>query len=183
MVTPESAMEPGGEGLHQPVSSVVWGSIQVDDLSLFLALCSTVEPSDSSIVKLFDETGKLLCSVIQGDGEVGELLLVLFISRWTLCKAIVFIVHPLFKYFQLHFEALDLLPMDIVSDSDGVSKSSNDRAELVRGWIGGGCEDVLHRGGREGETPRVSGGESNPCNVFSDLANPKGIMFPKAKVA
>ena len=73
--------------------------------------------------------------------------------------------------------------MDIVSNPDGVSKSINNRLELVQGQIRGGCEDVLHRIGREGKAPGVGGGESNPHNVFSDLADSKGIMAPKAKVA
>ena len=73
--------------------------------------------------------------------------------------------------------------MDIVSNPDGVSESINNGLELVWGWIRGGCEDVLHRGGREGKAPGVSGGESNSHNIFSDFANSKGVMAPKAKVA
>ena len=73
--------------------------------------------------------------------------------------------------------------MDIVSNPDGVSKFVNNGLELVQGWIRGGCEDILHRGGREGKAPGVSDGKSNPRNVFGDLANSKGIVAPQAEVA
>ena len=73
--------------------------------------------------------------------------------------------------------------MDIVSNSNGVSKSRNDGLELVWRQVGGGCEDVLHRGGREREAPGVNGGESNLSNVFGDFADLKGVVVPKAKVA
>ena len=46
-----------------------------------------------------------------------------------------------------------------------------------------GSEDVLHRGGREGESPGVSGGKSNVHNVFGDFANPKGIVLAEAKMS
>ena len=182
-VAPEAMMDPGGEGLQWLVSGIVGRGIQLNDSCLILTLCPRMEPSNSPIIELLDKAGELLHSIIKGDGEVGETLLVLLIPRWALCEAIVIFVHPLFKYLQLCFESLDFLPMDIISNPDGVSKSGNDGSELIRGWIRGGCEDILHRGGREGEAPRVSGCESNPSNVFGDFTDLKGIMVPKAKVA
>ena len=71
--------------------------------------------------------------------------------------------------------------MDIISNLNGVSKSSNDGPELVWGQIGGGCEDVLHRGGRESKAPGVDGGESNFCNALSDFANLKESCSPRLR--
>ena len=142
-----------------------------------------MESSDSSIVELLDEAGELFSPVIKGDGEVREALSVLLISRWAFCKPIIFIVHPLLKYCNVCLKPLDFLLMDIVSDLDGSSKSGNNGLELVWGQIRCGSEDVLHRGGREGELPGVGGGESNVCNFFSDFTDSKGIMLAEAKMS
>ena len=136
-----------------------------------------------SIIKLLDEAGELLGAIIEGDGKVGEALPVLLISRGTLCKSIVFFIHPLLKYHNACFEALDLLLMDIISNSDGSSKAVDNGPELVQGQVRCGSEDVLHRGGREGEAPGVSGGKSNVHNFFGDIADLKGIMVAKAKMS
>ena len=73
--------------------------------------------------------------------------------------------------------------MDIVSNPDGGSKSCDNGLELVWGQVRCGSEDILHRGGREGEFLGVGGGKSNMHNVFGDLANLKGIMLTKAKMS
>ena len=82
-----------------------------------------MEPSNPSIVELLDEAGKPLCAVIKRDGEVGGMLSILLISWWAFCKPIIFVIHPLLKYCKLGFKPLDLLPMDIISNLNGVSKS------------------------------------------------------------
>ena len=142
-----------------------------------------MEPCDSSIIKLLDEAGELLCTIVEGDGEVGEMLLVLFIPRGTLCKSIIFFVHPLLKYWNTGFKSLDFLPMDIISNPDGGSKAIDNGLELVWGWIRCGSEDILHRGGREGEPPGVGGGENNACNLFSDFTDLNRIVLTKAKMS
>ena len=142
-----------------------------------------MEPSNPSIVELFDEIGKLLHSIIEGDHEVWETLLVLLIPWWALRKTITVVVHPLLKYCNVSLESFNSLPMDIISNPDSGSKSSDNGPELVWGWIRCGSKDVLHRGGGEGESPGVSGGESNSSNFFSDFTNPKGIVLAEAKTS
>ena len=92
-----------------------------------------MEPSDPSIIKLLDEAGKLLCSIVERDSEVGKALPVFFVSRWALCEPIVFVVHPLLKYHNVSLKSLDFLPIDIVSNLDGGSKSCNNGLELDLG--------------------------------------------------
>ena len=183
LIAPEAMTEPGGEQLHWLVRGIVGGGIQFDDLHLLLSLSPAVEPCHPSIVELFDETGELLCSIIEGDGEIWEALLILLVPRWAFAKPIVVVVHPLLKCCKIGLEPLDLLPMDIISDLDSGCKSSNNGPELVRGWIRCGSEDILHRGGREGEPPGVSGGESNSHTLFGDFAHSKGIIHAKAKMS
>ena len=142
-----------------------------------------MEPCNPSIVKLLDETGESLCSVVERDSKVWEALPVLLVPRWALAEAIVIVVHPLLKYRNVSLKPLNFLPMDIISDPDGGSKSSNNGPELVQGQIRCGSKDVLHRGGREGESPGVSGGKSNSHTFFSDLAHLKGIVQAKAKMS
>ena len=142
-----------------------------------------MESCDPSIIELFDETSELLCSVVKGDCKVWEALLVLLIPWWAFCEAIVVIIHPLLKYCNVSFKSFDLLPMDIVSDPDGSGESGNNGPELVWGQIRCGSKDILHRGGRERESPGVGGGKSNSSNVFSDFANPKGIVLAEAKIS
>ena len=142
-----------------------------------------MEPSDPSIVELLNEAGEPLHSVIKRDCEIGEVLPVFLIPWWALTEAIIFIIHPLLKYHNVSLESFDLLPMDIVSDPDGGSKPSNNGPELVQGWIRCGNEDILHRGGREGESPGVSGGKSNSCTLLGDRAHLKGIILAEAKMS
>ena len=68
-----------------------------------------MEPSNPSIVELLDEAGKLLCPIIEGDCEIWEMLPVLLIPRWALCKGSIFIIHPLLKYCNVSLESLNLL--------------------------------------------------------------------------
>ena len=142
-----------------------------------------MESCDSPIVELLGEAGKPLCAVIKGDGEVGEMLPVFLIPRRALGKSIVIFIHPLLKYCNTGLKALDFLPMDIISNPDGVGKAVDNGPELVWGWIRCGSEDVLHRGGREGEPPGVSGGKSNSCNFFGDVVDLKGIVVTEAKMS
>ena len=107
---------------------------------------------------------------------------VLLVPRWALAEAIVIIIHPLLKYHNVGLKPLNFLSMDIISDPDGGSESSNNGPELVQGRVRCGSEDVLHRGGREGESSGVSGGESNSCTFFSDFAHLKGIVWARAKM-
>ena len=183
LVTPKAMTEPGGERLPWLVRGIVGGSIQFNDSCLLLSLGLAVESCHPSIVELFDETGESLCSVVEGDGEIWEALLILLIPRWTFAKSIIVFIHPLLKCCKIGIEPLDLLPMDIILDPDGGSKSSDNGLELVWGQIRCGSKDVLHRGGREGEPPGVSGGESNSCTFFGDFAHSKGIVCAKAKVS
>ena len=183
LIAPEVTTEPGREQLHWLVRGVVRGSIQFDDPCLLLSLSSAVEPCHPSIIKLLDEAGRLFCSIVERDGEIWKALSILLVSGQTLAEAIIIIVHPLLKCRKIGLKPLDFLPMDIVSDLDSGGKSSNNGPELVWGWIRCGSEDVLHRGGREGEPPGVSGGESNSCTFFGDFAHLKGIIHAKAKMS
>ena len=181
-VAPKVSTEPGREGLHRLVRGVVRGCVQLNDSRLLLSLSSAMKSCHPSIVKLLDEAGELLGPVIKGNSEVWKALSILLISGRTFAEAIIFIVHPLLKCCKISLKVLDLLPMDIVSDPDCSGKSGDNGPELVQGQVRCGSKDVLHRGGREGETPGVSGGESNSCTFFSDFAHLKGIILAKAKV-
>ena len=136
-----------------------------------------------SIIKLLDEAGKAFGPVVEGDGEVGEALSVFLIPRGTLCKSIINFIHPLLKYHNVSLKTFNLFLMDIISNLDGVGKAIDNGPELVWGWVRGGSEDILHRGGREGEPPGVGGGKSNACNFFGDVMDLKGIMVTKAKMS
>ena len=183
LVAPKAMMEPGGEWLHWLVRGVVGGGIQFNDPCLLLSLSLAMESCHPSIIELLDEAGEPLHSIVKGDGEVWEAFSVLLIPRWALAEVIIIIVHPLLKCCKIGLETLDLLPMDITSDLDGGSKSSDNGPELVQGQIRCGSEDILHRGGREGEPPGVSGGESNSCTFFGDFAHLKGIVCAEAKMS
>ena len=142
-----------------------------------------MEPCDPSIIKLLDETGESLHSIVKQDSEVWEALPIFFIPQWAFAKAIVFIIHPLLKSHNVGLEPLDFLPMDIVLDPDSGSESGDNGPELVQGQIRCGSEDILHRGGREGEPPGVGGGKSNSCTLLSDHAHSKGIVRAEAKMS
>ena len=142
-----------------------------------------MEPSNPSIIELLDEAGEPLCPVIEGNSEVWEMLPVLLIPRWALWEVSIFVIHPLLKYCNVGLKTLNFLPMDIVSDPDGGGEPSNNGPELVWGQIRCGSEDILHRGGREGEPPGVGGGKSNSHTFFDDCTHLKGIVLAKAKMS
>ena len=183
LVAPKVMAEPGREQLHWLVRGIVGGGIQLDNSCLLLSLGSTVKSSDPSVIELLDKAGKPFSSIVEGDSEIWEVLPVFFISGWTLAEAIIVVVHPLLKYCNVGLEPLDFLPMDIISNPDGGGKPGNNGPELVRGWIRCGSKDVLHRGGREGEPPGVSGGKSNSHTFFGDFAHLKGIIRAEAKMS
>ena len=183
LVSPKVMMEPGRERLHGLVRGVVGSGVQFDDSCLFFPFGLAVKPCHPSIIELLDEAGKPLGPIVEGDGEVQKVFLILLISGWTFAKAIVVVIHPLLKCHKIGLESLDLLPMDIILDLDGGSKSGDNGPELVWGQIRCGSEDILHRGGREGEPPGVSGGKSNSCTFFGDFTHLKGIVCAEAKMS
>ena len=169
LVTPEAAMEPGREWLQWLVRGIIGRGVSLNDLCVLLPLGLTMQSCNSSIVELFDETGESLCSVVEGDGEVWKASIVLFIPGWALGEAIVIVIDLLLEHCDLSLKSFHLLSVDIVPNSDGVSESIDDGPELVWGWVRSGGKDVLYRGGREGESPRVSGSEHNPCSLLSEV--------------
>ena len=183
LVTPKAMTEPGREWLHGFVRGVVGSGVQFNNSGLFLSLGLAVEPSHPSIVELLDEASEPFSSIIEGNGEVRKAFSILLISRQTFAEAIIVVIHPLLKCHKIGLEPLNLLPMDIVLDPDGGGKSSDNGPELVWGRIRCGSEDILHRGGREGEPPGVSGGKSNSRTFFGDFTHSKGIICAEAKMS
>ena len=112
----------------------------------------------------------MLCSVIEGDGEVQEVSVVLLIPRWALGEAIVVIVDLLLEHCDLGLKSFHLLSVDIVSNPDGVSESIDDGPELVWGWVRSGSEDVLYGSGGERESPGVGGGKGDPCSLLGEVS-------------
>ena len=107
-----------------------------------------MKSSDPSIIELLDEAGESLSPIIEGDGEVGEMSVVLLISWQALGKAIVVvIIDLLLKVGDVSLESLHLLSVDVVPNSDGGSESVDDGSKLVSRWVGSGSEDVLYGGG------------------------------------
>ena len=142
-----------------------------------------MESCNSSIIELFDETGESLCSIIERDSEVWEVFPVLFISRWALTEPVaIVIIDLMLEYCNLGLKSLDFLPMDIISDPDGVSEPSDNGPELVWGQVRGGSEDILHRGGGERKSPGVSGGESNSCTFLGEVAGLEGVIWAKTEM-
>ena len=74
---------------------------------------------------------------------------VLLIPRWALGEAvsIIVVIDLLLECGNVSLESLHLLSVDIISDSDGGSKSIDDGSELVSRQVRGGSEDVLYGGG------------------------------------
>ena len=130
-----------------------------------------MQSCNPSIIELFDETGKPLCSIIEGDGKVGEASMVLLIPRWALGEAIPVIVNPLLERGDFGLESLHLLPVDVVPNSDHVSKSIDDGPELVRGWVRSGSKDILYGGGGKREPPGVDGGDGNLRPLLSEVSH------------
>ena len=79
-----------------------------------------MKSSNSPVIELLDETGESLSSVIEGDGEVGEMSIVLLIARWALGEpvVIVIIVKLLLEVGDVSLESLHLLSVDVISDPD-----------------------------------------------------------------
>ena len=182
-VAPEAMTEPAGEQLHWLVRGVVRSGVQFNDSCLFLPFCLTVESCHPSIIELLDEASELFSSIIKGDGEVWEMFSVLLIPGQALAEIVIIVVLPLSEDREIGLETLDLLSMDIISDLDGSSKSSDDRPELVWGQVRCGSEDVLHRGGGEGESPGVNGVESDPCTFLIDFAHLEGVIRSEAEMS
>ena len=106
-----------------------------------------MKSSDPPIIELLDEAGESLCSVVEGDGEVGEMSVVLLVSWRTLGKTIIVVIDLLLQGGNVGLESLHLLSVDIVPDPDSGSESVDDGSVLVSSWVGSGGEDVLYRGG------------------------------------
>ena len=108
-----------------------------------------MKSSNPPIIKLLDEAGESLCSIVEGDGEVGETSVVLLVSWQTLGKAIsvVIIIDLLLESGDVSLESLHLLSVDVVPNSDGGSESVDDGSKLVSGWVRSGGKDVLYGGG------------------------------------
>ena len=113
----------------------------------------------------------MLCSIIEGDGEVWEASIVFLIPQWALGEAIPVIVDLLLEHSDLGLESFHLLSVDIISNPDGVSESIDDRPELVWGWVRSGGEDVLYRGGGEREPPGVDGGNGDLCSLLGEVSH------------
>ena len=85
-----------------------------------------MQPGDPSIIELFDETGESLSSIIEGDGEVGELPIVLLISGRTLGKPISVVINLLLEVGDVGLEPLHLLSVDVISNPDHGSEPIDD---------------------------------------------------------
>ena len=142
----------------------------------------TVQPCDPSIVELFDETGKSLCSVVEGDGEVQEVSIVFLVPWWALGEAILVVIDLLLEYSNIGLKSFHLLSVDIVSNPDGVSESVNDGSELVWGWVRSGSEDVLDGSGGEGESPGVDGGDRDLYPLLSEVVHLEGVICSEAEM-
>ena len=184
-VAPEVTAEPGGEGFQRLVRCVVRRGIQLNDLCILLSLCLTVKSGSPPIIELLDEAGKLLGPIVEGDGKVGEMSVVLLVPRWALGEAvsIIVVIGLLLEHGDFSLESLHLLSVDIIPNSDGVSKSVDDGPELVRGRVRSGGEDVLYRGGGEREPPGVDGGNGNLCPLLSEVSALEGVIRPGTEVS
>ena len=152
-------------------------------MRILLTLGSTMQPSDSSIIELFDETGESLGSIIKGDGEIWELSVVLLIPRWALGKPISIALNLLLEVGDVGLESLHLLSVDVVSDSNGGGKPVDDQLILVGRGVGGHSEDILYGGGGQWESPRVNGGNGNLRPVLSEVSALEGIVSSEAKMS
>ena len=143
-----------------------------------------MEPSDPSIIKLLDEAGELLSSIIEGDGEVGETSIVLLRPWWALGKAIsIIVIGLLLEHGNFGLESLHLLSVDVVPNPDSVSESIDNAPELVRGWVRSGGEDVLYGGGGKREPPGIDGGNGNLCPLLGEVSALEGVICPKTEVS
>ena len=114
-----------------------------------------MKSGNSPIIELFDETGEPLCSVVEGDREVGETSIVLLIAGRTFGTSIsiIVVIDLLLQDGDVGLEPLHLLSVDVVSDPDRGSESVDDGPKLVSSRVGSGGEDVLYGGGGQREPP------------------------------
>ena len=184
-VAPEAMVEPGREGSQGFVRCIVRRGVQLNDSCVLLPLCQTVKSGSSPIIELLDEAGESLGPIVEGDGKVGEMSIVLLIPWWALGKAIsiVVIVGLLLEHSDFGLESLHLLSVDVIPNSDGVSESVDDGPELVRGWVRSGSEDVLYRGGGEREPPGVNGGNGNLHPLLGEVSALEGVVRPETEVS
>ena len=68
----------------------------------------------------------MLSSIVEGDGEVGEMSVVLLISGWTLGEPVSVTINLLLKVGDVGLESLHLLSVDIVSNPNHGSESVDD---------------------------------------------------------
>ena len=108
-----------------------------------------MKSGSSPIIKLLDEAGEPLHSIVEGDCEVWETSIVLLVSGRTLGTSVpvVVVIDLLLQGGNVGLESLHLLSVDVISDPDCGSKSIDDRSKLVSGRVWSGSEDVLYGGG------------------------------------
>ena len=144
-----------------------------------------MEPGNPSIIELLDEAGESFSSIVERDGEVGETSIVLLIPWWAFGEAVVIVIAIglLLEHGDLSLKSLHLLSVDVVPNSDSVSKSIDDGPELVRGWVGSGSEDILYGGGGKREPPGIDGGDGNLCPLLGEVSTLEGIVHPETEVS
>ena len=144
-----------------------------------------MESGNPPIIKLLDEAGESLSSVIKRDGEVGETSVVLLVPQWAFGEAvsIVVVIGLLLEHGDFGLESLHLLSVDVIPNSDGVSESIDDGPELVRGWVRSGSEDILYGGGGEREPPGIDGGNGNLCPLLGEVSALEGVIRPEAEMS
>ena len=143
-----------------------------------------MESSNPPVIKLFDEAGKLLGSIIKGDGKVGETSIVLLVPWWAFGEVVsIVIIDLLLEHGDFGLESLHLLSVDVVSNSDGVRESIDDGPELVRGQVRSGGEDILYRGGGEREPPGIDGGDGNLRPLLGEVSALEGVIHPETEVS
>ena len=144
-----------------------------------------MESSNPPVIELLDEAGELLSPIVEGDGKVGEMSVVLLIPQWALGEAvsIVIVITLLLEHGDFGLESLHLLSVDVVSSSDGVSESVDDGPELVRRWVRSGGKDILYGGGGEREPPGINGGNGNLHPLLGEVLALEGVICPKTEVS
>ena len=134
---------------------------------------------------MLDETGKPLCSIIEGDGKVGEMSVVLLVPQWAFGEPIIVVVviSLLLEHGDFSLESLHLLSVDVIPNSDGVSESIDDGPELIGGRVRSGGEDVLYRDGGKRESPRVNGGDGNLCPLLGEVSALEGVIGSETEMS
>ena len=144
-----------------------------------------MEPGCPSIIELLDEAGEPFSSIVERDGEVGEVSMVLLIPWWAFGEAVlvIVVVGLLLEHGDLSLESLHLLSVDVIPNSDSVSESIDDGPELVRGQVRSGGEDVLYGGGGKREPPGIDGGNGNLRPLLSEVSALEGVVCPETEVS